>query len=294
MSVKTHSSSLFVVSYDAPHVEYGTIKPAGAQKRKSDSESDDSGQAASTGRVQCCVKAKPWSLDLGGNVDFRACEVSCVLLLSDTEKAVETRTVDALQFSVRPSKDGHTANVELKISVLSSQYEGALFKLRFDCVTNKQKLTCFSESIKVVSKKSQLEKSEVKKRTRTTQVATREAVLEMLEKIEERDVEMKRQLSAISSTVNNLKLGKGVTTLDEPRTPAKALDTALDMIAAMAPSARQALAHNLTPQKLALLQEVAGIAINFPEPPPLNLSANGFDFRTTSLNNMNVGALFEM
>lgn len=281
-------------------MEYGTVKAVGAQKRKADSESDEgSGQAASTGRVQCCVKAKSWGLTLGGTggVDFRACEISCFLLIADSEKIVETRA-NALDFSVKPSSNGVSAQVEVKISVLSSQFEGALFKLRFDCVTKaKDRLTCFSEPIKVVSKKSQLEKEDSsKKRTRTTQVATREAVLEMLEKIEDRDAEMLKQFAAINAAVNKLSKNahmnnNNVINAEEtPRSPTKALDAALDLIATLPPAARQAVTHNLSPQKLALLHEIAGAI--FPEPPPLNTSANNFDFRTASLNNM--GTLFDM
>ena len=79
------------------------------------------------------IKAKPWGLDLGcaggAKLDFRKATVTCELLLCETGEAVAARTTEALQFSVRPAKNGLTASVEVRISVLSSQLEGALFNL---------------------------------------------------------------------------------------------------------------------------------------------------------------------
>ncbi len=269
MSVK--SQPLFaVVGYEAPSIEYATIKTEGSSKRKAqDSESDaDDTCLASTGRVHCCVKNRPWSVNIGGTIDFRHCKVACDLLLADSDKVVDRK--DAIIFSIKPGKSG---DVELKISVLSSQYEGALFKLRFES----KGLICFSEPIKVVSKKSQLEKETTKKRTRTTQVATREAVLEMLEKMEKRHLQQEKTTSLILKELSALRQGKPKEVSHCP-SPSQALDAALSVCSSLSESERMTVTQSLSPAKLSLLQELAGNV--FPEPPPpgLNMSANGFSF----------------
>merc|ERR1711916_349080 len=67
-------------------------------------------------------------------------------------------------------------------NVLSSQLENSLFSIRFSAGES----SVVSEPIRVVSKKSQLEKS-APKRSRTTQVATRDAVLALITKIEDKE-----------------------------------------------------------------------------------------------------------
>lgn len=177
--------SLVVLSYDAPSVEYSTI---GKRKTGNSASSEEDVPTVQTGRIHCCVKNKPWDFTIGsvsGRVDFRKESAFVFKLLFDAGGLVESRTVDPLVCTVTPTKDGKSAVVEVRINVLSSQMEGALFRIR---CTHSGMLECVTEPIKVVSKKSQLDK-EKPKRTRTTQVATREAVLEMIERMEEQQKE---------------------------------------------------------------------------------------------------------
>lgn len=179
------NESLIVLSYDAPTVEYSTI---GKRKTGSSASSEEDAPTVQTGRIHCCVKSKPWDFTIGsvsGRVDFRKESAFVFKLLFDGGGLVESRTVDPLVCEVRPTKDGKSAVVEVRINVLSSQMEGALFRVR---CTHSAMLECVTEPIKVVSKRSQLDK-EKPKRTRTTQVATREAVLEMIERMEEQQKE---------------------------------------------------------------------------------------------------------
>jgi len=139
------------------------------------------GGVAETGKVNVCVKQKPWDLVLGGDgIDFRKVSIAAQLLLHESLAPVETRSIEPLTFSVRPTKSGEQCVVEVRLNVLSSQLENSLFSIRFSAGES----SVVSEPIRVVSKKSQLEKS-APKRSRTTQVATRDAVLAMMEKMDQ-------------------------------------------------------------------------------------------------------------
>merc|ERR1711916_168250 len=188
MSNQTNSdSSIEVLDYSMPCTEYGEVgkvqKKTGKRKQAS-TESE-------LGRIHGAVKGKAFDLVLGGeNIDFRRASISARLLIHDTGKPVETRTVDPLGYSVRPHKSGESCSVEVRIAVLTSQMEGSLFSVEFSASSKGSEdghnVTCVTEPIKVVSKKSQLEKS-APKRSRTTQVATRDAVLSLITKIEDKE-----------------------------------------------------------------------------------------------------------
>ena len=182
------SQALQIVDYTAPSVEYAAV--ASAKKRKATSP-DSGDDEQSTGRVQLCVKSKPWDLTLGSSslaaVDFRKARISASLVDHETQEVVELRNAESLGFTLRPSANGKQCAVEVRIGVLSSQMEGALFAIRFTAESRGESLSVLSEPIRVVSKKSQLEKANPK-RTRTSQVATRDAVLDLINKIESQNV----------------------------------------------------------------------------------------------------------
>jgi hypothetical protein len=182
--------NLQILSYEAPSTEYSTIRQTTSSKEKKrvrveeeDEDYNDVGESgvAETGKINVCVKQKPWDLVLGGDgIDFRKVSISATLLLHASSSPVETRSIKPLSFSVRPTKSGEQCVVEVRLNVLSSQLEHSLFSIRFTAGES----SVISEPIRVVSKKSQLEKS-APKRSRTTQVATRDAVLAMMDKMDE-------------------------------------------------------------------------------------------------------------
>merc|ERR1711916_399129 len=94
---------------------------------------------------------------------------------------------------------GESCSVEVRIAVLTSQMEVSLFSVEFSASFkgSEDNFTCVTEPIKVVSKKSQLEKS-APKRSRTTQVATRDAVLSLINKIEDKEEHTDGLLGEIS------------------------------------------------------------------------------------------------
>ena len=307
-------NSLAIVSYDAPAIEYATVKSVGSHKRKADGDSDEEKGAAVTGRVLCCIKAKPWGLDLGcveggAKLDFRKATLACELLLCDSDEAVATRSTEPLHFSVRPAKDGRTASVEVRISVLSSQLEGALFKLRFSL---DERHSCDSEPIKVVSKKSQLDKGDKPvKRTRTTQVATRDAVLDMIQKVEEQQAatatlmgRMMAQIEALTAKAGQSPPPPPCESEDSEAAPlspmrgVERLAQGLRCFAGLDATARHALgAHlraTLQPAELAAAHDLAADLACFgaPPPPPLSMDFRPLEFRT-SLTGVNMGGLFD-
>lgn len=205
---------LSIVSYNCPGVTHATVastapsakskKRAPAKKRERDEGSSEedyeqveeqehmSAHERVATTVHVVIKAKTFDVVLRSNssaLDLRHCRVGATLHFEATGAAVERKTVEPLQFDCTPSKDGRTANVELRIFVLSSQMDNALFSVRISVtpVSGKgEPAFVSSEPFRIVSKKSQLEAAPgVKKRSRTTQVATREAVLEMIAKMDE-------------------------------------------------------------------------------------------------------------
>lgn len=182
--------ALTVLSVNAPATTYASVAPTRRKKGKSatEEESDHEDQERQTTPVHVCIKSKTWDMvlgSLGGTIDFRQASLKATLLFECSGETVERKTVQPLEFDAIPSKNGRSINIELRVHMLSSQMEGALFCVSF--AVRGPDDTVFelvSDPIRVVSKKSQLEAPSTKKRSRTTQVATREAVLELIEKME--------------------------------------------------------------------------------------------------------------
>lgn len=218
MDVSVEEESLVVITYEAPSKSYTALPRGGAIKRRhatASSEDDfededgelDGEDSRLTSPVHVCIKNKGWDLVLGSalsTVDFRKAKVGARLLFECNAEQVERKTVEPLVYDVRPNKDGRTAAVELKIAVLSSQLEGALFTVEFTVVPlgapKGVSLDLISEPIRVVSKKSQLEAATTqKKRSRTTQAATREVVLDAIAKMEETMSQSQRHMTDLYS-----------------------------------------------------------------------------------------------
>ncbi len=186
-----NNNTLHVVSYNAPSITYATLAGASAKQSKKRSlaagasSDDDHEDGLVTTPVHCVIKAKTFDIVLGSaKLDFRRAKISAMLVYESSGDEVERK--NALEFSAFPAKDGRTVAVELRVNVLSSQLEGALFRAHFAVEpVGGTAATVRTEPIRVVSKKSQLDVGGSKKRSRTTQVATREAVLEMIEKMDE-------------------------------------------------------------------------------------------------------------
>jgi hypothetical protein len=194
---------LVVAKYEAPAKAYTALGKGKRSRSESDEEEDsDDGSRTSTA-VHVCIKAKGWDVTLGsalGTIDFRKAKLGARLVDHSSGDQIERKNSEPLEFNVTPSKDGKTASVELRIAVLSSQMEGALFAVEFAV----SPLACSieyqvtSEPIRVVSKKSQLEAgSTTKKRSRTTQAATREVVLDMIAKMEDAMTQSQEQMQAL-------------------------------------------------------------------------------------------------
>lgn len=215
----SEEEALVVLKYEAPSKSYTALPKGGAATKRrhanasseddydQDDEDVDEEDARLTSPVHVCIKNKGWDLVLGsaqGTVDFRKAKVGARLLFECSAEQVERKTTEPMVYDVRPNKDGRTASVELKIAVLSSQMEGALFTVEFTVIPLGAKkgasLDLVSEPIRVVSKKSQLEAAtSQKKRSRTTQAATREVVLDAIAKMEETMSQSQQQMTDLYS-----------------------------------------------------------------------------------------------
>lgn len=174
---------LMVIKAEVPGEEFHALtqkNKVGKRVREDDfSESD----VQISQRTLVVIKMKKFDLVLGSKndgLDFRQGKFKSVLVHEqDNTEVVERKGGTVLSCKFSPSKNGNSCAVEVVIGVLSSQV-GGLFRIWF---TFDERESCYSDVIKVVSKKSQLEKEEKPKRVRTTQVATREAVLELIDEV---------------------------------------------------------------------------------------------------------------
>jgi len=198
-------SVLKVLESEPPSVEYCALDQSKPGKNKvgkrarEEEEEEFSEDAQVATKTLVVIKMKKWDLTLGseGNaLDFRKGKFKATLVFAlDQSEVVERKGGTILTCKFAPSKNGTTCAVEVVIGVLSSQL-GGLFRIMFSF---EDKETVLSDVIKVVSKKSQLDKEEKPKRARTTQVATREAVLEMIEENREERKEQQSLLQQLAT-----------------------------------------------------------------------------------------------
>jgi hypothetical protein len=87
------------------------------------------------------------------------------------EKEVEQLKTPPLEIITHVDRSGRKANVEVKISVLSSQHERACFRIKFTAIdpATGQSLTDFSQPIKVIAKRNQIRKMLEKKTSNSRQ-----------------------------------------------------------------------------------------------------------------------------
>jgi len=144
------------------------------------------------------------------------------------DKEVEQLKTAPLEIIAHVDRTGRKANVEAKISVLSSQHERALFRIKFsvqDPATG-ESLVDFSQPIKVIAKRNQIRKMLEKKlqthvKNENTSVntplgivnlaqlapkrerPTQDAILESLHRIEEQQAEQMRFMQQIAGKTTN-------------------------------------------------------------------------------------------
>jgi len=139
------------------------------------------------------------------------------------DKEVEQLKTPPLEIISHVDRSGRKANVEAKISVLSSQHERAFFRIKFNIMdpANGELLSDYSQPIKVIAKRNQIRKmlerklqSQVKNENATVntpvgvvnlaQLApkrerpTQDAILESLHRIEEQQMEQYRFMQQIA------------------------------------------------------------------------------------------------
>jgi gas vesicle protein len=139
------------------------------------------------------------------------------------EKEVEQLKTPPLEIITHVDRSGRKANVEVKISVLSSQHERAFFRIKFTAIDPAigQSLTDFSQPIKVIAKRNQIRKmlekklqTHVKNESAAVNTplgvvnlaqlapkrerATQDAILESLHRIEDQQKEQFRYMQEIA------------------------------------------------------------------------------------------------
>eukprot|EP00027_Filamoeba_sp_ATCC50430_P007021 CAMPEP_0168558916 /NCGR_PEP_ID=MMETSP0413-20121227/10235_1 /TAXON_ID=136452 /ORGANISM="Filamoeba nolandi, Strain NC-AS-23-1" /LENGTH=331 /DNA_ID=CAMNT_0008590089 /DNA_START=51 /DNA_END=1046 /DNA_ORIENTATION=+ len=115
----------------------------------------------SSKELHIVAKSIPFVIHVASSLDLNNSSFEAKLIYdAEDEKEVETVKSDPMEFVVHVNSMGDKAAVEVRIFVLSSQHEGAFFRVKLS-ITEKdteQTFTTFSNPIKVVSKRNQVKK----------------------------------------------------------------------------------------------------------------------------------------
>jgi len=169
-----------------------------------------------------------FNIHLVASFDMNRCPPTAKLVYDWDEEMGEDKEVEQLktpplEIIAHVDRSGRKANVEAKISVLSSQHERAFFRIKFHITdpTNGEQLVDYSQPIKVIAKRNQIRKmlekklqSQVKNENATVatpvgmvnlaQLAPKrerpiqDAILESLHRIEEQQSEQYRFIQQIA------------------------------------------------------------------------------------------------
>ncbi len=170
--------------------------------------------------VHTVIKNNPFVIELrlAGKFDkslinFNRYTVEASLLYdAKEERGVHYVSRRPVEYNCQVNKDGDQVKVEMQISVLSSQHEGALFKIKFQIAS--LGLTVFSEPLKVVSKQLQLKKN---KETRGHKRPFNDVLQETLTRIE---AQQKTQQTLITNLFQTLAFQLSFQQPVAPSTPA--------------------------------------------------------------------------
>jgi len=143
-------------------------------------------------------------MNIEANFDLVENPPSCKLIYdfedNEDKREVEALKSSPLEYTTHVDETGFKAVVEIKIGVLSSQHEGANFRVHFFVINprNRQLLNEYSQPIKVISKRNQvrriLEKKQTKVESPTLAVpakrsAANDSLMETLIRMEEQQKE---------------------------------------------------------------------------------------------------------
>jgi hypothetical protein len=151
--------------------------------------------------VHVVVKKLPFVLKIQGrHVNLHEALTARVLLDAPGEKEVGFIASSPLEYIARVSTNGESATVEVRLSCLTSQHEGNLFRLRFSTGT----CWCDTQPIKVISKVGTSLPKEPKTLGGGTKNTVNKAVLQQLARIEEAQKKLAAQNSQQLSLLENL------------------------------------------------------------------------------------------
>jgi hypothetical protein len=153
----------------------------------------------------------------------------------DDQKEVEALKSIPLEHTAHVDESGLKAAVEAKISVLSSQHEGAYFRIKFTVVDpiSQETLEAYTQPIKVISKRNQVKKIIERKQPKIVESlspspstpilpsplkrpATDSNITETLARLEEQQKEQKKMLEQLLSQRQELNPIKNRVTIPDP------------------------------------------------------------------------------
>jgi hypothetical protein len=156
-------------------------------------------------QVHAVIKNLPFDIELSSrdlaHLNFHTHTIEARLLYDDEEeKEVHFVKVPPIEYNCQVNKAGDRAIVSTKLSVLSSQHEDMLFRIKFVAMGSGRQV--ISEAIKVVSKPAQLKKNRA--RPRAKKRTLNDSVLDSLGRIEGQQLVQKKMLDSLMQTLTSL------------------------------------------------------------------------------------------
>jgi hypothetical protein len=112
--------------------------------------------------VHVVAKNLPFTIEVASNtISFTQNKTSAKLYYDCDNldfKPVDLIKSDPMQYRVFIDPSGHKVTIEFRVSVLTSQHEDSLFRIKIAVAVNEVPVEVFSEAIRVVSKPSQVVK----------------------------------------------------------------------------------------------------------------------------------------
>eukprot|EP01114_Cavostelium_apophysatum_P016425 TRINITY_DN4669_c0_g1_i1.p1 TRINITY_DN4669_c0_g1~~TRINITY_DN4669_c0_g1_i1.p1 ORF type:complete len:318 (+),score=72.63 TRINITY_DN4669_c0_g1_i1:90-1043(+) len=165
------------------------------------------------------AKNIPFNVMVSSTVNLATNPITCRLFYDFAKesdlKEVETLKCQPMEYVSHVNETGDKATVEIRVNVLSSQHEGALFRLRFSVSDGKKKgCEVFSHPIKIISKRAQVKRMIAKNEVAPTEPipgpkrATTDQITDALSRLEQQQREQGQLIRMLLSQDHSAPLVK--------------------------------------------------------------------------------------
>lgn len=173
------------------------------------------------------AKNNPFTIHVSSSFNLNQYPVLARVMYDDDKGTKEVETVKStpLEYIAHIDDSGLNAACELRLKVLSSQQEGAFFRIAFSSLDPTGKLLeLLSQPIKVVSKKLQIRRLLAKQETASAETplpppkrTSADIVTEALNRLEQRQSEQTKLLQQLLSNQSQFQLGQSFKFVQTPQ-----------------------------------------------------------------------------